>query len=384
MNRIYLDYAASAPLSPEVAEIVAKFGRSPIWGNPSSLHTEGRKVRDLLDRVHTTVGAAFGVDATEVVLTSGATESNVLALRGVLGAWRRDRKTRPHVILSAMEHPSWYQTARDVSADITVVPASPDGVVASEAILSALRPDTALIGCVYVNNEIGTIQPVDEIGRGLESPRRAGKGYPVFHVDATQAFPYCNTHIGHTRADLMTISGHKYGALGGVGALIVKKATPLSPWLRGGSQEWGYRAGTENVLGALTLAQVVEWHDAHRDDLTAHVRQLQGRLDAALITALPKVSVLGRPSARSPHITYLWLTEVVDEHIVAKLDLRGFAVSSGSACSSGARLPSATLLALGYDVNAAFGGARVSYGRFTTEAELNQLVAALADILGPS
>lgn len=382
MNRIYLDYAASAPLSPEAQEVIEQFLNRKTFGNPSSLHTEGRGMQALLDQVHTTVGAVFGFAPTEVILTSGATESNNLIIRGVLHAWRKTYSTKPHVVLTAIEHPSWRQVVGSEDADVTVVPVSTDGVVNAEEVLRAIMPNTALVGCLYVNNEIGTVQPVADIGKGIEALREQREAqWPVFHVDAVQAFPYLNTHKGHVHADCMTISGHKYGALGGSGALLVDKRVPFEIQQHGGAQEWGKRAGTENVLGALTLAEAVKYADAHRADLTKHVAQLQHHLESSLKEQQLDVAIIGHAAERAPHITYLWLPNVTDEHFVHKLDLAGFAISSGAACSSGALLPSSTLLALGMTTEQAYGGVRISYGRATTKDEIAHFLDQLATLL---
>ncbi len=382
MNRVYLDYAASAPLSPEAQEVIEQFLNRKSWGNPSSLHTEGRSMQALLDKAHTTVAAVFGFDPTEVIFTSGATESNNLIIRGVLQAWRKQQGTKPHVVLSAIEHPSWRQTAGYEDADITIVPVNEDGVVDVQAMLSAITPHTALVGCMYVNNEIGTVQPVAAIGKGVEQIRvQNSSPWPIFHVDAVQAFPYLNTHKGHLHADSVTISGHKYGAVSGIGAVLVSKNVPLEVQQRGGAQEWGKRAGTENVLGALTLAEMIDYGDSHRDDLTKHVTALQQQLEEKLIKNHGVIRIIGAKAERAPHITYMWVPGVTDESFVHKLDLAGFAVSSGSACSSGALLPSATLLALGMIPQEAYGGVRISYGRFTTNDEIDQFCDSLATLL---
>lgn len=383
MKRLYLDYAASAPLLPQAEAVIHDFVQDRPLGNPSSLHREGRSMQARLDRAHTTIASILGVRPTEVVFTSGATESNNLAIRGVLAAWRATHAERPHVVLSSIEHPSWTQAVKAEDVEITFVPVSNEGVVSAPAFLQALRPNTALVGCMYVNNEIGTIQPVPAIGKGIAARReKSDSPFPIFHVDAVQAFPYSNTHSGHLHADTITFSGHKYGALGGIGVLVVRKGTPLKSQLRGGGQEWGIRAGTENVLGASVLAAAMEWHDSHRASSLKHVQQLQEILEHSLARILPSIRIIGNKVLRTPHITYLWLPEVIDEHIVHKLDLAGAAVSSGSACSSGAALPSSTLLALGYDEHEAFGGLRVSYGVETTIAEIDAFVGLLAKVLG--
>lgn len=424
MPRVYLDYAASAPLIPEVKSVIETFistsprpspqgGEGVILGNPSSQHTEGRKSQGLLDRAITTVAAVFGVQPTEAVLTSGATESNNSLIQGVLRQWRTDHPDqKPHVVMSAVEHASWREVARAEDAEITIVPVSKDGVVAAEKVLAAITPKTALVGCMYVQNEIGVIQPVAEIGRGIQESRkhplpviaseRSERGnlelkiatsptaprddkreglYPVFHVDAVQAFPYLNTHIDHINADSVTFSGHKYGALGGTGVLIIRNGTPWQSVVRGGNQQWGKRAGTENVLGALTLAAALEYCDTNREELTQHVTGLQKLLERELARRIPDINILAQHEPRSPHISYLWLPDLNNEHIVQKLDLAGIAVSSGSACSSGAQIPSNTLMVMGYSLKQAYGGIRVSYGRFTTPHEIGLFVEALEDAI---
>lgn len=381
MHRIYLDYAASAPLSPESKAVIGDFSQKFTAGNPSSLHTEGRKAQAKLDRAVTTVAAIFGAQPTEVLLSSGATESNNTIIRGVLDAWAKQHPdTPPHVVLTAVEHASWRQSIQAIlpHADITTVPVNHQGRVDAHTVLQAIRPNTALVGCMYVQNEIGVIQPIEEIGKGVEQLRdKHNSQWPVFHVDAVQAFPYLNTHMGHMHADSVTFSGHKYGSLGGIGVLIIKQGTPWLPTLRGGNQQWSKRAGTENILGAMTLAATLEYADTNRDELTQHARSLQKLLERELKRRLPDVTILGSSEARSPHISYLWLPNLTDEHVVQKLDLAGVAVSSGSACSSGAQLPSATLLAMGYSPKESYGGIRVSFGRHTTPVEIETFVDAL-------
>ncbi|HEY1074770.1 MAG TPA: cysteine desulfurase family protein [Patescibacteria group bacterium] len=383
MDRIYLDYAASAPLSPEAVKVIETFLKGSPVGNPSSLHIEGRKMQALLDRAHTTVAAILGVHPTEVVFTSGATESNNNLIRGVIRAWRLHHEGTPHLVMSAIEHPSWRQVAKHEGADVTLIPVSTDGVVAASDVIKAIRANTVLVGCMYVNNEIGTVQPVAEIGKGVEAYReKHNSRWPIFHTDAVQAFPYCNTHSGHLHADSFTLSGHKYGALGGIGVLVLRKNMPFQSTMRGGGQEWGFRGGTENVLGAITLAAAMEHGDTHRGHLTQHAEGLQNLIESLIAQKLPKVQVLGQKVLRAPHISYLWLPGVVDEHIVHKLDLVGVSVSSGSACSSGATLPSSTLVAMGYDEREAFGGLRLSFGRGTTRAEVTQAIGRLVEVLG--
>lgn len=383
MKRIYLDYAAGAPLLPVVQERLQEYLQESPVGNPSSLHQEGRAKQAMLDGVHTRIAGLIGAQPTEVVLTSGATESNNLAIQGVVAAWRLEHPNKtPHIIMSAIEHPSWYITAEHIGAEITKVPVSLDGVVESSAVIQAIRDNTALIGCTYVNNEIGVVQPVAAIGKNVQSWRKNHHSpWPVFHTDAVQAFPYLNIHSGHLHADIITFSGHKYGAIEGIGCLVVRSGTPYTAALRGGNQEWGLRPGTENVLGAISLVHAMQYVFENQEAIITHVTSLQEELETSLHALLPRVRILGQLAPRAPHITYLWLPDVADEHIMHKLDLQGVAVASGSACSSGAALPSSTLLALGFNEREAFGGIRVSYGWATTDDEIKTFVHKLNQLL---
>lgn len=394
MDRIYLDYAASAPLAPEAKSVIEKFAADFNVGNPSSQHTEGRKAQAMLDRAQTTLAAVFGVQPTEVVFTSGATEANNAIINGVLQGWRDTNPDKPHVIFSTLCHSSVRESLLyNEQIERTILTPNSQGVIDADDVTNAIKDTTALVCLPYIQNELGTIQPVQDVGRMIQELRIKNKelsssnhnskfmirdsNFPVFHVDAVQAFPYLNTHIDHVNADAMTFSGHKYGSLAGIGALVVRHTTPLLPFIRGGAQQWAKRAGTENILGAQTMAAVVDNSDAHREELTNHVRGLQQLLEKYVVHSPRNYRLIGDRTDRAPHITYLWHESFVDDAIIAKLDLAGFAVSKGSACSSGAHLPSGPLISIGYSRHDAHGGLRISYGRFTTPLEIELFCEAL-------
>lgn len=380
MNRIYLDFAASAPLSTLAKRSIESTAKL-VFANPSSIHAEGRAGRQLLDNAHTQIATVFGVGPTEIVLTSGASEANALAISGTLRAWRLHHPDeKPHVITTNIEHPSVTQTLAIEDADVTKIPVDKNGIINADEVIRAITPNTALVTIIYVNNEIGTVQPIANIGKQIVELR--GKNHwPIFHTDAVQAFPYNNCHVGHTHADLTTFSGHKYGAIGGIGGLVAQKNTPIASIIKGGSQEWGLRAGTENVIGAVCLGNVVTDSSSRSDELTHHVRDVQQAIEDLIAKKLPQITVTGQNALRSPHITHLWIPNVTDSSLVARLDLAGYSVSSGSACSIGSIEPSPVLLALGYSRTESFGGLRISYGPSTSLDDATSIINQLETML---
>lgn len=383
MDRVYLDYAATAPLLPHVAKNIEQLLSTPL-GNPSSLHAEGRAARHLLDTAHTEVGYAFGVQPTEVIFTSGATESNHLALAGILNAWRLEHPdVRPHIVTTPLEHASWREAVASADADVTVVPPKSSGAVDPKQVLNSITAATALVSIMYVNNETGAVQPVPEIGKAIVARRTdSTTAWPQFHTDAVQAFPYLNCHIGHTHADLMTFSSHKYGGLSGAGILIARRHTPLTSVLRGGGQEWGKRAGTENIVGIVAAGSAVAYQYDHASRTTRHAASVQHALESMVRAKLPNVSITASQSPRAPHISHLLLPDNTDATTIAqRLDLAGFAVSTGPACSSGATEPSSTLLAMGLSEAKSRSGLRISYGYGTTEPTALKIVPILAKML---
>lgn len=368
---IYLDHAATTPVRPEVVEAMAPF-YGPRFGNPSSTHRWGRDARVALDEARERVAAAIGVRTDEVCFTSGGTEGDNLA---VLGVWRAlCRGGRRAVVTTPIEHKAVLgavHCAREEGAEERLVPVTRDGVVDVEAFASALGDDVAICSVMWVNNEIGTIQPV----AALAAAARASGA--VFHSDGVQAFGKVPVDLRETPVDLLTISGHKIGAPKGVGALVIRRGTPLEPLLHGGSQDRGRRPGTENVAAAVGLACAAELAVGHREQEMQRLAALRDALETALLERIPDAVVHGRGAPRAPHVLNLSLPGTTSEALLMALDLAGVACSSGSACQSGSADPSHVLAALGVPRELAAAAVRMSFGALSTPA----CVARVAELL---
>jgi cysteine desulfurase len=360
---IYLDHAATTPVRREVFEAMEPF-YGPRFGNPSSTHRWGREARAALDEARERIARCLGANADEICFTSGGTESDNLA---VLGAWRaRDRK-RTALISTAIEHKavlaSVHQAARE-GAEERLVPVTSEGVVDVDAFERMLGDDVALCSIMWVNNEIGTIQPIPELAR------RAKTRGAVFHTDAVQAFGKIPVDVRETPVDLLTISGHKIGAPKGCGAIFVRRGTTIEPLLHGGSQDRGRRPGTENVAAAVGLARAAELAMEEREREMARLGALRDRLEAALVARVPDAMVHGRGAPRAAHILNLSVPGTDSESLLMALDLAGVACSSGSACQSGSVSPSHVLTALGVPRDLASAAVRMSLGSMTTDESI--------------
>ena len=353
---IYLDHAASTPVRPEVRAAMLRW-LGDDGGNPSSLHAAGRLARRAVEDARERVARRLGADPREIVFTSGATEANALAVLGAAEALRA-----AHVVTTGIEHPCVLEAFKRLErAGVAVARVRPDpsGVVDPEAVRAALTPRTALVSVMAVNNETGAIQP-------LEAIRRLLPAGVVLHADAAQAVG--KLPFDPSVADLVAFSAHKIYGPKGVGGLRVRKGTPLAPLLSGGGQEFERRAGTENVAGAVGLAEALDLAapaDAGRRD----------RLQRGLL-AIGGASLNGPEAARAPHIVNVSFEGVDGEAAVLALDAEGVAVSSGSACASGGTEPSHVLLAMGRSKADAKRGIRFSLSSFTTEADVEGAVAA--------
>jgi cysteine desulfurase len=360
---IYLDHAATTPVRREVFEAMEPF-YGPRFGNPSSTHRWGREARAALDEARERIARCLGANADEICFTSGGTESDNLA---VLGAWRaRDRK-RTALISTAIEHKavlaSVHQAAREGAGE-RLAPVTPEGVVDLGAYETLLGDDVAVCSIMWVNNEIGTIQPIPELAR------RARQHGIVFHTDAVQAFGKIPVDVRETPVDLLTISGHKIGAPKGCGAIFVRRGTPLEPLLHGGSQDRGRRPGTENVAAAVGLARAAELAMEEREREMARLAAMRDHLEAALVARVPDAMVHGRGAPRAAHILNLSVPGTDSESLLMALDLAGVACSSGSACQSGSVSPSHVLSALGVPRDLASAAVRMSLGSMTTDESI--------------
>ena len=373
MRRIYLDHNASTPLLPEAARAMARFGsESP--GNPSSVHLSGRLARAELESVRRQLGQRLGCDPRGWIFTSGATEANNLALRGVLEAGGGG-----HLVISAVEHSSIARTAdwlQGQGVDVTRVGVDADGLVDVDGVAAALRPDTRLVSVMAANHETGVLQPLAAVAR-----RTRAAGVPL-HADAAQAVGRVTIDAEETGLDLLTLSGHKLGGPTGIGALWVRQEIEIAPLLLGGGQESTRRSGTENVLGAVGLAAALE--AAPWPALAEKVRRLLDRLESGLLGLWPGAVVHGAGARRLPNTASIGFPGLDGEAAVMRLDLEGIAVSLGSACTAGAMTPSPVLRAMGASEELARGSIRFSLGRDSSEDEVDETVRVFQNAVAPA
>ena len=375
MRRVYLDHAATTPVDPEVAELMAEVLRE-VPGNPSSIYAEGRRARALVDRSRDEVAQAIGADPAEIVFTSGGTEADNLALRGVLKAREGDADG---IVTTAIEHHAVLDTAHDLEAHgqarVTVLPVDRDGRVSADAVARAIDADTAIVSVMHGNNEIGTLEPIDAIGAVC---RERGV---TFHSDAVQTVGAIAIDVRSMRIDLLSVNAHKFYGPKGVGALYVRKGTRIATVQTGGGQERGRRTGTENVAGIVGLGAAMRIATARRAAESARQIALRDRLIREIRSRIPEATLTGHPTERLPNNVSFCFRGTQGEALVVSLDLEGFSVSSGSACTSGNTDPSHVLLALGLDRDLAQGSLRLTLGRDTTDADIDALLGALPPIV---
>jgi cysteine desulfurase len=365
MQPIYLDYAATTPMRREVREAMRPYFDDR-FGNASSVHRWGRAARSGLEDARARVAAVLGASPAEIIFTRGGTEADNLA---VLGRSRAERGAP--VVCSAIEHKAVLATAHAAEAEgnpLRVIPCDGSGVISVDAVDESLRSRPAVVSVMWVNNEIGTIQPIAEIAE-----RCTSAGVP-FHSDAVQALGKVSVRVDEVPLAMASISAHKIGGPKGVGALFVRRGTALEPLIHGGGHERGLRAGTEDVAGAVGLALAAELAVQEREELADRLRGMRDRLEEGLRSRVPDVVINGEDAERAAHISNLSIAGVANETLLLTLDLEGFAVSSGSACSSGAVTPSHVLTALGVPEELAGPSVRFSLGRQTTDSEIDQLL----------
>ncbi len=369
---IYLDHAATTPLRDEVLSAMLPY-LTEHFGNASSLHAEGRRARQGLDEAREGIAAIIGAKPREVVFTSGGSEADNLAVKGA--AWAASARGR-HIVTSSVEHKAVLNACAVLERsgfEVTYLPVDRYGRVDPAEVEAAITDHTALVSIMYANNEVGTIQPIAEIGAIC---RRAGV---LFHTDAVQAGGFLPLDVDRLGVDLLTLAAHKVYGPKGVGALFVRHGTALLPQVQGGAQERQRRAGTENVAGAVGFAralELVQGDPAARDAENARLAALRDRLVAA-VRDVEGLEVTGHPVERLPHNGSWVIDGVEGGDLIAALDLGGVASSTGSACISGSAEPSHVLLAMGIDPERAHGALRLTAGRSTTEAEIDQAAVVL-------
>jgi cysteine desulfurase len=368
---VYLDHAATTPVREEVlAAMLPFFG--PRCGNPSSVHRWGREARTALDEARERVARCLGASPDEIVFTSCGTEADNIAL---IGVWRaRHGEGRRAAVSTPIEHKAvlgaLHQVAREGGEErLLAVDAS--GRVTAESVESLVRDDAAVCSVMWVNNEIGTVQDVPALAA------RAKERGVVFHSDAVQAFGKVEIDARRTPFDMLSISGHKIGAPKGIGALYIRRGTPMEALMFGGSQDRGRRPGTENVAMAVGLACAAELTVAEREEEVRRLGALRDRMEAALLGRVPDAIIHGRGAPRAPHVTNISIPGTESESMLIALDLRGIACSAGSACQSGSINPSHVLEAIGVPADVAKSALRLSLGALTTEASVDRVIEVL-------
>ncbi|HHW98792.1 MAG TPA: cysteine desulfurase NifS [Firmicutes bacterium] len=373
MRSVYLDHAATTPVHPEVIAAMLPYF-NPTYGNASSVHGFGRKGRMAIDNARETLAKALGAQPNEIYFTSGGTESDNIALMGVAEAMANKGR---HIITSSIEHHAILDTCAHLAKqgyEITYLPVDADGLVNPEDVKAAIRPDTILISIGHANNEMGAIQPIAEIGA-------IAKAHGVYlHTDAVQSFGTLPVDVNDLQVDLLSLSGHKIYGPKGIGALYVRRGTRVRPIQFGGGQERKLRPGTENVPGIVGLAKAVELAMAEREEKVERITRLRDKLIDGL-TAVPDVTLNGHREKRLPGNVNISVKYVEGESLILSLDLRGIAVSSGSACTSGSLDPSHVLIAMGLDHLQAHGSLRLTLGRDTTEADIDYVLEVFPEVV---
>ena len=374
MDRIYLDNAATTAVSPEVLEAMLPYF-TQCFGNPSSIHSTGRDARRVVDAARKQVAAAIGAQPQEIYFTAGGSESDNWAIKGTAFA---KRSKGNHIITSAIEHHAVLHTCAWLEKqgfEVTYLPVDEFGRVRVEDVEKAITDKTILITIMAANNEIGTIQPIAEIGKLAHD-----KGI-LFHTDAVQAIGAMPIDVNAMHIDMLSMSGHKFHGPKGIGALYIRKGVKIDQYLHGGAQERGQRAGTENLAGIVGMGKAIEIATQHLEENAARLTVLRDKLIDGILAEIPDVRLNGHRTQRLPNNVNVSVRYVEGEALLLRLDLAGIAGSSGSACTSGSLDPSHVLLAIGLPHEIAHGSLRLSLGTDTTEAEIDEGLDKLPGIV---
>ncbi|MFA5128387.1 MAG: cysteine desulfurase family protein [Patescibacteria group bacterium] len=388
MKRIYFDHSATTSVDPQVLRAMLPYLKNN-FGNASSLHFFGQKARIGVEKAREQVAKFLSCKSKEIIFTSGGTESNNLAIVGFVRRARAlDPKRKIHVITSAIEHPAVFEVCRELKkeeVEVTYLPVSRKGIVKLEDFKKAIQPETILVSIMYVNNEVGTIQPIQEISRIVKEVN-AGRGNEdkiYFHTDAVQAVNFCNCRVDFLGVDMLSFSAHKIYGPKGTGILFVREGTPLFPIIFGGHQERGIRSGTENVAGIVGLGKAVERLSEKLKVKSENLRikKLRDKLVKGVLQKIPGVIFNGDLKQRVPGNINFCFKNVEGESILLMLDMEGIAISTGSACSSGSLEPSHVLSAMGISPEISHGSVRITLGKNNTEEEVRRLIKVLPGIV---
>lgn len=387
MNKtlIYLDYAATTPVDKKVVEAMAPYFTSS-YGNASSIHSYGQEATNAVDKARGQIAEFLRCASQEVVFTSGATESNNLSLRGVVKEFKKsNQEITPHVLVSPIEHDSVLETLEDLkrtdSIEVSYWPVDLEGKVLLEELEKNIKENTVLVSVMYANNEVGTIEPIQEIGKRIARLNQSRKHRIIFHSDAVQAAQYLECDVDKLGVDLLCISGHKIYGPKGISALYVRKGIILAPIVTGGGQEYGKRSGTLNVPAIVGLGQAVA---ELRDNKVSvdEIKEKRDRLIDAITKSIPDADLNGaRGEYRLPNNVNFIFPGAEGESIVIMLDQMGIAASTGSACASKSLEPSHVLLAIGVPKEKAHASLRLTLGKDTTNEEIERVIEVLPGIV---
>jgi len=391
MNKIYLDNAATTSVDPEVLkEMLPYFSRK--FGNPMSIHSFGQEALEAVNIARKQIADFLNCHHEEIIFTSGATESNNFAIKGFIkdcyfNHKEDSKREKPHIITSAFEHHCVMESIKFLEksgqAEVSYLPVYKDGIIKLEDVKKAIKKNTRLISIMYVNNEIGTVQPISEIGKIIKnhnSQISTPSSQILFHTDATQAVNYFNCNVENLGVDLLSFSGHKIYGPKGIGALYVKKGTPIKKIQDGGDQEFGMRAGTHNVPGIVGLGKAIELISKNND--AQKIKKLRDYSIDRILKEIPDSYLNGSKEKRSPNNINFRFDNVEGESLVISLDIEGIASSTGSACSSGTLEPSHVLLALGLKPEQCHGSLRLSLGKDTTKEEIDYTIDKIKEAVG--
>lgn len=374
MKKVYFDHAATTPTNPEVARAVFEY-MTEHFGNASSVHAFGREARQAVDDAREKVAALIGANPTEVFFTSGGTESDNIAIKGVAYA---NRTKGNHIITSSIEHHAVLEPCEALKKEgfeLTILPVDEFGRVNPEDVKKAITPKTILVSIMLANNEVGTLQPIREIG---EITRAANV---IFHTDAVQAVGTIPVDVKELKVDLLTLTGHKFNAPKGIGALYVRKGVRILPIQQGGGQERHLRPGTENVPGIVGLGKAAEIAAQNMNKKIERLISLRTKLINGIMEKVPEVKLNGHPSERLPGNVNVSVLYIEGESLLLSLDMKGIGASSGSACTSGSLDPSHVLLAMGLDHATAHGSLRLTLGQGNDDADVEYFLEVFPAIV---
>lgn len=380
MRKVYLDYAATTPVRPEVVAAMAPYWTEK-FGNPSSVHAWGREAREAIEESRASVAASLGAEPEEIIFTASITTSDNLAIMGVINALPQ---RWGHLVTTQIEHHAvldLFKFLEKQGFEVTYLPVDKKGIVNLEVLRKSLRPDTVLVSVMFANNEVGTIQPMAEIGDVVRQVSDELNHRILFHTDAATVMEYLPVEVKSLGVDLLTFGPHKFGGPKGVGVLYVKKGVKIAPITLGGHHEGGLWPGTEPTPLIVGTAKALELAVKEREITSKRVKKLRDKLIAGVLEKVPEAILTGDDAQRLPDIASFVFKGVEGEAVLLRLDAEGIAASSGSACTSGDLRPSHVLLAMGIPAEEAHGSVRFSLGRETTSEDIDYVLDKLPGII---